>query len=217
MTTPTAFNPFPGLRPFEPDETHLFFGREGQSDELLRILARNRFVAVVGTSGSGKSSLVRAGMLPALQRGFLAGAGASWRIAIMRPGANPIESLARALNDSMPLEVGGIDRQAREVLIDTTLRENSLGLVEAAKIGNTDRQDNLLVLVDQLEEIFRIKIEGAGARSGSDEATTFVRLLLESVGRSEVPIYVAITMRSDFLGDCSASWICRKCLTALNI
>lgn len=196
-------NPFPGLRPFEPDETHLFFGREGQSDELLRILARNRFVAVVGTSGSGKSSLVRAGMLPALQRGFLAGAGANWRIAIMRPGASPIESLARALNDSMPVEADGIDRQAREILIDTTLRENSLGLVEAAKIGNTDRQDNLLVLVDQFEEIFRIKIEGAGARSGSDQATTFVRLLLESVGRSEVPIYVAITMRSDFLGDCS--------------
>jgi WD40 repeat protein len=196
-------NPFPGLRPFEPDETHLFFGREGQSDELLRILSRNRFVAVVGTSGSGKSSLVRAGMLPALQRGFLAGAGTSWRIAIMRPGASPIESLARALNESIPVEAGGIDRQAREVLIDTTLRENSLGLVEAAKIGNVDRQDNILVLVDQFEEIFRIKIEGAGAHSGSDEATTFVRLLLESVGRSEVPIYVAITMRSDFLGDCS--------------
>ena len=56
-------NPFPGLRPFESSETHLFFGRDGQSEELLRRLKRTRFLAVVGTSGSGKSSLVRAGLL----------------------------------------------------------------------------------------------------------------------------------------------------------
>ena len=55
-------NPFPGLRPFESNEEHLFFGRDGQSDELLRRLRRSRFLAVLGTSGSGKSSLVRAGM-----------------------------------------------------------------------------------------------------------------------------------------------------------
>src|ERR1700682_27511 len=96
----SLFNPFPGLRSFESDETHLFFGRDGQSDELLRILAHNRFVAVVGSSGSGKSSLVKAGVLPALQRGFMIGAGSSWRIATMRPGANPIENLATALNSS---------------------------------------------------------------------------------------------------------------------
>ncbi len=58
------FNPFPGLRPFETEEYNLFFGREGQSDELLARLGRTRFLAVVGTSGSGKSSLVRAGLLP---------------------------------------------------------------------------------------------------------------------------------------------------------
>ena len=54
-------NPFPGLRPFEMDETNLFFGRDGQSDELLKRMQRTRLLAVVGTSGSGKSSLIRAG------------------------------------------------------------------------------------------------------------------------------------------------------------
>src|ERR1700676_4016418 len=102
---PFAINPFPGLRPFESHETHLFFGRDGQSDELLRILANHHFVAVVGTSGSGKSSLVRAGVLPALQRGFMVGAGSSWRIATMRPGASPIENLAIALDDSAAAEI----------------------------------------------------------------------------------------------------------------
>ena len=90
-------NPFPGLRPFESTETYLFFGRDGQSEELLRRLRRTRFLAVVGTSGSGKSSLVRAGLLPALQGGLMASAGSDWRIAILRPSNDPIGNLARAL------------------------------------------------------------------------------------------------------------------------
>ena len=91
------FNPFPGLRPFETEEYNLFFGREGQSDELLARLGRTRFLAVVGTSGSGKSSLVRAGLLPALYGGLMAGAGSGWRVAVMRPGHDPLGNLARAL------------------------------------------------------------------------------------------------------------------------
>ena len=97
-------NPFPGLRPFESNETHLFFGRDGQSEELLRRLKRTRFLAVVGTSGSGKSSLVRAGLLPALQGGLMASAGSDWRIAILRPGGDPIGNLARALESALVLK-----------------------------------------------------------------------------------------------------------------
>src|SRR6185436_20909666 len=80
-------NPFPGIRPFEMDETNLFFGRDGQSDELLKRMQRTRLLAVVGTSGSGKSSLIRAGLLPALYGGLMGDAGSSWRIAIQRPAA----------------------------------------------------------------------------------------------------------------------------------
>src|ERR1041384_1870289 len=90
-------NPFPGLRPFAFDESDLFFGRDGQSEELLRKLSRTRFVAVVGTSGSGKSSLVRAGLLPDLFSGFMEGAGSHWRIVLMRPGNDPLGNLALAL------------------------------------------------------------------------------------------------------------------------
>ena len=85
--------PFPGLRPFTTGEALLFFGREQHTEELLRRLSTCRFLAVVGTSGSGKSSLVRAGLLPALYRGYLAGSTTSWRMAVMRPGSAPIENL----------------------------------------------------------------------------------------------------------------------------
>ncbi len=83
---------YPGLRPFEAEDALLFFGREEQTDELLRRLQDTRFLAVVGLSGSGKSSLVRAGLLPALHRGHLSEAGSHWRVSVMRPGRRSVGS-----------------------------------------------------------------------------------------------------------------------------
>ena len=88
--------PYPGLRPFEFHEAEIFFGREQHVDRLLEILQRERFLAVIGPSGSGKSSLVRAGMLPALTAGWL-GTGSDWRIVVMRPGDQPFRHLAHGL------------------------------------------------------------------------------------------------------------------------
>ena len=195
-------NPFPGLRSFESDETHLFFGRDGQSDELLRILARNHFVAVVGVSGSGKSSLVRAGLLPAIERGFMAGAGSNWRILTIRPGATPMENLATALSESTALEAAELDISQRKTLVEAALSRDSFGFIEAARLTRASSRENLLVLVDQFEEIFRL---GSGRLKTVDaqDPAAFVRLLLEAIHQTEVPIYVAITMRSDFLGDCA--------------
>ena len=85
-------NPFPGLRPFREEEEHLFFGREGQIDAVVDKLAAKRFLAVLGTSGSGKSSLVNCGLRPALRRGLMAKAGSAWRMAQFRPGGRPIQA-----------------------------------------------------------------------------------------------------------------------------
>src|SRR5215475_15018656 len=90
-------NPYPGLRPFREEEEYLFFGREKQVDVMVNTLAEAHFLAVVGTSGSGKSSLVNCGLRPALHRGLMAGAGPTWRVAKFRPDVNPIRSLAQAL------------------------------------------------------------------------------------------------------------------------
>src|SRR5882757_3561175 len=109
----TLLEVFPGLRPFEPEETHLFFGRDGQSDEIIKRLAVHRFLAVVGTSGSGKSSLVRAGLLPSLRGGFMSGAGSSWLIALFRPGLSPTTSLAEAVNESVMQGRGQFDGETQ--------------------------------------------------------------------------------------------------------
>src|SRR5262245_19714814 len=98
MPEPTILkNPFPGLRPFEPNEKHLFFGREEQVVELVMRLRKSRFLTVVGTSGSGKSSLVLAGLVPCLYAGIMRHAGSRWHIARFRPGSSPIANLAKAL------------------------------------------------------------------------------------------------------------------------
>src|SRR4029077_116904 len=90
-------NPFPGLRPFREDEERFFFGRESQVDTMVNKLATARFLAVVGTSGSGKSSLVNCGLRPALHRGLMAGAGTSWRVVQCRPGSRPLTAMTSAL------------------------------------------------------------------------------------------------------------------------
>lgn len=197
-----AFNPFPGLRSFEPDEDHLFFGREEQIDDLLGRLRRTRFLAVVGTSGSGKSSLVRSGLIPSLYSGFMVQAGSSWRVAILRPGSDPIGNLAAALHQPGVL---GRDPDLVDVnrhLIEATLHRSAQGLAEVVRQARMPEDDNLLVVVDQFEELFRFKHSVQIERSG-DHAQAFVKLLLEASRDEDVPVYVVLTMRSDFIGNCT--------------
>jgi energy-coupling factor transporter ATP-binding protein EcfA2 len=200
---PTAdVNPFPGLRPFEPDEDYLFFGRERQTDELLRRLRSTRFLSVLGRSGSGKSSLVRSGLIPSLHGGAMTRAGSRWRVAIMRPGQDPMANLAAALTAPEALG-GGTDETLTRLFFETTLRASRLGLLECVRQSQIGAADNVLVLVDQFEEIFRYKRGRSADRADdADEAAAFVKLLLAARESESPVIYVAITMRSDFIGDC---------------
>jgi hypothetical protein len=193
---PAGMNPFPGLRPFTQEEDYLFFGREEQTLELLERLASNRFLAVVGTSGSGKSSLVRCGLLSQLLGGNMLVAGASWEVAVTHPGGNPLALLTDAF-----LDAGLSNREeehARENLL-ATLSRSHFGLVEAVKQAGLGAGTNFLLVVDQFEEIFRFHEAGQMQQEAANE---FVSLLLEAVTQKEVPIYVVLTMRSDFIGEC---------------
>ena len=201
-------NPFPGLRPFREEEEYLFFGRESQVDAMVDKLAAKRFLAVVGTSGSGKSSLVNCGLRPALHRGVMAGAGSGWRMAQFRPGGDPIQAMARTLAKPGVL-FGGLDVGAGnlEEMIEATLEMSNLGVVDLFEQAQLKNQANLLLIVDQFEELFRYQQQHVSPSpqepSQTDErAVAFVNLLLEA-GKSEHPIYVVLTMRSDFLGDCA--------------
>lgn len=208
MSVPERANPFPGLRAFGSDQSDLFFGRETQRSELLRRLKRGRFLALVGASGSGKSSLVRAGLIPALQGGLRTPFARSWKIAVMRPGKDPLRRLAEAMIEAGAFSDPGDTSEFATAFVEATLRRSTLGLVETVR--QSEITDNVLVLVDQFEELFRLSeladdnLDGVPS-DGTLESPgrAFVRLLLEAVQQSQVPVYVMLTMRSDYLGDCA--------------
>ncbi|WP_069472735.1 nSTAND1 domain-containing NTPase, partial [Candidatus Marithrix sp. Canyon 246] len=192
--------PYPGLRPFERDETYIFFGRDEHTDQLIEKLGNSHFLAVVGPSGCGKSSLVRTGLLAGLQTGFLTSAGGHWRVAEFRPGNRPFFRLAEALLAEKALGVeytapfsGDIDSFA---FLQAQLRRGPYSLHEILTETPLPENTNLLLLVDQFEEIFRYYQQGA-----ADQAAAFVSLLLNSSKHSN--IYIVLTMRSDFIGDCA--------------
>jgi WD40 repeat protein len=197
-------NPFPGLRPFTIDECHLFFGREGQADEILVKLSENRFVTVMGYSGSGKSSLMYCGLIPVLYGGFMTRTGPNWNAVISRPGASPIDNLATSIVDNL-VDSGRVDEEDRNIqhaIIDSVLRSGPRGLIEVSKYLQAETGDNVFFLIDQFEELLRFR-EKTESENAHDEAQLYVNLVLNAVNDTVTPIYVALTMRSDFIGNCS--------------
>lgn len=195
------FNPFPGLRPFSFDETHLFFGREGQVDEILVKLASNRAVAVLGSSGSGKSSLIYCGLVPVLYGGFMTETGPNWNIINSRPGVSPLENLATSVADFMVSKgyLAKSDYTIQISILLSVLRTSSFGLVEISKFLQLRGSENICYLLDQFEEIFRYKNLNEESRN---EVSHYVNLVLNAIQQKEVPAYIAISMRSDFINEC---------------
>ncbi len=197
-------NPFPGLRPFQTDEYRFFFGRSAASQELLTRLQHSRFLAIIGASGSGKSSLIQAGLIPALRGGMMAGAGSGWRIVVTRPGDDPIGNLAGQLVKKGMISgaIAGLNIDEDEAVIEAMLRTGSLGLVDVVRQAQLADQTKVLIVVDQFEELF---VVGAARKRGSptDETSAFVKLLLEAAHQADLIIYVVIVMRAEFFGDCA--------------
>ena len=206
-TANSEANPFPGLRPFREDEEHLFFGRENQVDAMVNKLGDTRFLAVIGTSGSGKSSLVNCGLRPALRQGLLARAGTAWRMAQFRPGNDPVGAMARALaQDGVLFREQAAAGLSLAEIIETTLRMSKLGLIDICEQAALGEGVNLLVVVDQFEELFRyqqLEAAGLGGHGISEQAFAFVNLLLEVKEHAASRISIVLTMRSDFLGECT--------------
>jgi len=194
----SEMNPFVGLRPFEREESLLFFGRREQAIELLQRLHETRFLAVVGSSGCGKSSLVRAGLIPKLAAGFLVEERDLWRNATMKPGDAPLENMAVALLEAVAIEASKANIND---LVEAIHGEGAQAIVARLqeRLGGEDA--NLLLLVDQFEELFRFALRDEDAIK-RNEAEEFVALLLELAAQRELPVFVVITMRSDFIGDC---------------
>jgi WD40 repeat protein len=188
-------NPFKGLEAFQQTDAHIFFGREDLTRKLLEHLSDDmqnkseRFLAVVGASGSGKSSLVRAGVIPALRTGKLPNSD-KFPIAIVTPGASPIESLTARL---MPL----LPSSATMDEVYELLNQNpqSLNLLVEKILSNTQDATHMVLVIDQFEEVF--------TRASEDERERFIKLLHTASTLKTGHTLTIITMRADFFGNLS--------------
>lgn len=196
-------NPFPGLRHFSMDEYHLFFGRETHIEEILLKISQNRSVAILGYSGSGKSSLTYSGLIPMLYGGFMTETSPHWKVVVTRPGSAPIRNLADSIVKLL-LEEGRVvegDIRIQKAVINSVLRNSSNGLVEVTRYIQTHLRENVFFLFDQFEELFRYR--HTENTEDDNEALEFVNLVLNVANQRSVPSYVAINMRADYMGNCS--------------
>ncbi|MGF1596993.1 MAG: protein kinase [Acidimicrobiales bacterium] len=177
--------PYKGLASFQPEDADLFFGREDLVDELLRRLQMARVLVVAGPSGSGKSSVVRAGLLPSLRAGALPGSN-RWRVEMFTPGPDPIDELhyrltrgsGRATPAATSAELARDPRLARRLLDDA------------------DHDDGWVLYVDQFEELFTLSGDGATAQ-------LFVDALSAMVDPADSRLRVVLAVRADFYGRCA--------------
>jgi WD40 repeat protein/serine/threonine protein kinase/DNA-binding XRE family transcriptional regulator len=177
-------NPYKGLRAFSEADAADFFGREALTQRLQERMAEEsvRFLAVVGPSGSGKSSVVKAGLIPALRRGALPGSE-HWFIADLVPGAHPLDELELALLRVATTSPAGLCEQ---------LERDERGLARAARlILPDDAESELLLIIDQFEELFSL-VEDERARAH------FLNSLVAAVSDARSRVRVIVTLRADF-------------------
>ena len=194
----SEFNPFPGLRPFLPEESDLFFGREGQSREVVQRLTQRKFVTVIGASGSGKSSLIFCGVIPLFSAS--SGSGSSDCTTItMRPGTDPVGNLADSIIECSKLS--GFAIADKESLVRKISNEPD-ALTSIFQSKSTEKSGRILIIIDQFEEIFRYGMIGS-SRTRQGTPNTFVDLIVNETLNKKNNIFFILTMRSDFIGECA--------------
>ncbi|MBZ0282572.1 MAG: TIR domain-containing protein [Anaerolineae bacterium] len=182
-------NPYKGLRAFTGSDTGDFFGRDGLVKELVEAVGAvskptaPRFLAIVGPSGSGKSSVVMAGLLPKLQSGALPGSKDWVYLDPVLPGAQPLESLAVILADALNMANS-------DVLKDLDANARGLHLL-ARRLTKGRNEARAVLLVDQFEELFTQTMD-------ADKRDHFIDLLVTSATEPGGQLLVILTLRADF-------------------
>lgn len=204
MKITTNTNPFVGLRHFNKSEQHLFFGRKKQVKNILTTLSNSGFTAIIGSSGSGKSSLIRSGLIPSIEKGDLIGDGKVWKTGILNPGYDPIGNLTECLFNEGIIDC---DSEVTEISkfkehVSDILRTSKNGINDVLTNFSTDKSANILLIIDQFEEVFKFNKNEDIDSNTTRDSSLFINLLLATLNSKK--IYTIFSMRSDFIENCTS-------------
>ncbi len=182
--------PYRGLLAFREEDSEFFFGREKYTDDLVGLVRQHSLVAVTGASGSGQSSVVRAGLVPRLRR---RGEGGVWDILTMIPKENPLHSLADVFLHLVEPELTGVDLIRKRKSLAEDLEHARVPLWDLVLEGLRQQKgtDRLLLIVDQWEELYTIC-------KNDNQRNRFIQELLDATSRTGSPLSVVFTVRWDF-------------------
>jgi WD40 repeat protein len=183
-------SPYRGLQAFDEDQADFFFGRDGDIQRLVEKLKVMRFIAVIGSSGSGKSSLVRAGVVPALKKGLLPESD-TWAVRVFTPGAHPLASLAANLLRLYPHEA------MNKTLDQLAADERTLHLAVSLGMADSPASERVVWVIDQFEEVFTLCRD-------ERERAQFLANLLYAAFIPQGRCAVILTLRADFYHKCAA-------------
>ncbi len=210
------------------NEAGIFYGRNSQKDDVLAGLLKSRMVFILGSSGCGKSSLIKAGVIPALKAGLLTNEGHNWRVVTMRPGRRPVESLAAAFSKTLERQRAAPERS--EVVARASSAGNMTKLGESGGVADDAGPQAFLSCFEEEDgglwsatSFLRDALpRGPGKNTArylllvdqfeeifgnqietAAEVDRFVKLLSAQYARPHPALFVVFTMRSDYLGNCS--------------
>ncbi len=190
-TGKTAICPYKGLEYFDcnDEDPKYFYGREELTDKLLDWVRQSNFLAILGASGSGKSSVLRAGLLHQLNKGRKLAGSEDWKIKIILPGEHPLENLALSW---LSRDLSNAERATQLDQIESLLKQGSEGLRKLVQASTASR---VILVVDQFEEVFTLCKDLV-------EREQFCECLLVGVEKTKGKLCLILAMRADFFGKC---------------